>query len=125
MLPVLRRILSASRSRVAVSSENGSLTYEELILRSQAAARRLKKAFPPQEHTVLCRSPAGEAHSAGRVSLLDAGSLHFVTSLLGTWMAGLASVPLCKEDSRGDFFSSPLPRPFSPGPAMGVLYNRL
>lgn len=104
MLPLFSRLTSHTCSSVALSYRNSdglrTMTYDELLKRSQNSAIQLLDAIQKfetvQQSPTICKSPQNECLSFGRVPLLDIGTNNYVTSLLGTWMAGYASVPLCE-----------------------------
>ena len=105
---LLERLVSHG-ARVAITAPGvAPLSYRSLLGQSQRVARDLQQvtlAHPPQQ--VRTESPAGTCESMGRVPLLAPGGPAFVSSLLGTWMAGMASVPLCTCATCGALRTSP------------------
>lgn len=103
MLPFFSRLTKHSSHSPALtyrlSGVLQKVTYEELLLRSQSSGIRVLEAtdrHKPIQLPTVVSSPQNQCLSIGRIPLLDIGTDNFVTSLLGTWMAGFASVPLCE-----------------------------
>ena len=108
MLPFFSRLLRFP-DKIALSWRNNGvqkqMTYQELLLHSQCSASRIIGALDrlkkdnviPIPSPEVCQSPQNTCTSNGRIPLLDIGTQHFVSSMLGTWMAGMACVPLCSS----------------------------
>ena len=103
MLPFFSRLVERStQEAVAITTRAADgalqqLSYKDLLLRSQSSARKLLSVVDRTGNSlpVVCSSPQLQCLSTGRIPLLDVGTEHYVSALLGTWMAGFASVPLC------------------------------
>ena len=106
MLPFFSRLLRFPEKNALtwrVAGHKKHMTYQELLLQSQCSAIRVMGALDRFTRdnpdismaSVMCKSPQSHCVSHGRIPLLDVGTQNFVTGMLGTWMAGYASVPLC------------------------------
>lgn|SRR3990167_1631230 len=100
-MSLISKLLHFGDKTAIVWAENNRqiiLSYQELFNQAKRKANYLHAVLPPSETpTYVCSSPQRYCKSYGRVALLDVGQGHYVSSLLGTWMAGLASVPLCND----------------------------